>query len=153
LNFCSQVLVSFAQFDSHEIMVLELTLRRTSGNYWGVTPIADFTHEVLFHERKEGKVFLSFVSKATSIGFVHNKAVGTRMKGKKALHSIYKYLQFCSHFNYNPSSKYYTSRAKEFPKCFYRYQGESYKDYFKSSELTSVHYLRRHHPEEKQRTR
>jgi hypothetical protein len=57
------------------------------------------------------------------------------MKGKKALHSIYKYLQFCSHFNYNPLSKYYTSCAKEFPKCFYRYQGESYKDFFKASDL------------------
>jgi hypothetical protein len=35
------------------------------------------------YERKEGKVFFAFGSKATSIGFIHNKAVGTRMKGKK----------------------------------------------------------------------
>jgi hypothetical protein len=35
-------------------------------------------------------VFFAFGSKATSIGFVHNKAVDTRMKGKKALQSIYK---------------------------------------------------------------
>ena len=35
-------------------------------------------------------MFFAFVSKATSIGFVHNKAVGTRMQGKK---SITKYLQ------------------------------------------------------------
>jgi hypothetical protein len=46
---------------------------------------------------KEGKVFFAFGSKATIIGFVHNKVVGTRMKGKKVLQSIYKYLQFCSH--------------------------------------------------------
>jgi hypothetical protein len=42
-------------------------------------------------------VFFAFDSKATSIGFVHDKAVGTRMKGKKSLQSIYKYLKFCSH--------------------------------------------------------
>jgi hypothetical protein len=45
---------------------------------------------VLCRERKEGKVFFVFGTKATSIGFVHNKAVGTRMQGKK---SITKYLQ------------------------------------------------------------
>jgi hypothetical protein len=38
---------------------------------------------MLCRERKEGKVFFAFGSKATSIGFVHNKAVGTRMQGKK----------------------------------------------------------------------
>jgi hypothetical protein len=94
---------------------------------------------MLCRERKEGKVFFAFGSKATSIGFVHNKAVGTQMQGKKALQSIYRYLQFCLHFNYNPSSKYYTSCAKEFPKCFYRNQGESNKDYYKASDLASVH--------------
>jgi hypothetical protein len=38
---------------------------------------------VLCREQKEGKVFFAFGSIATSIGFVHNKAVGTQMKGKK----------------------------------------------------------------------
>jgi hypothetical protein len=63
------------------------------------------------------------------------KAVGTEMQGKKALQSIYKHLQFCWHFSY----KCYISYAKEFPKCFYRNQGESYEDYFKASDLASVH--------------
>jgi hypothetical protein len=67
---------------------------------------------------KKGRCFSPFDSKATSIGFVHNKAAGTRMQGKKALQSIYKYLQFYSHFNYNPSSKYYIPCTKEFPKFF-----------------------------------
>jgi hypothetical protein len=52
---------------------------------------------VLCRERKEGNVFFSFVSKATSIGFVHNKAVGTRMKGKK---SITKYLQIFTNITF-----------------------------------------------------
>jgi hypothetical protein len=43
---------------------------------------------VLCREQKEGKVFFSFGSKAMSIGFVHNKAVGTQMQGKKALQSV-----------------------------------------------------------------
>jgi hypothetical protein len=38
---------------------------------------------MLCRERKEGKLFFGSGSKATSIGFVHNKAVGTRMQGKQ----------------------------------------------------------------------
>jgi hypothetical protein len=41
-------------------------------------------------------VFFAFGSKATSIGFVHNKAVSTRMQGKqkhyKVLTNIYNYV-------------------------------------------------------------
>jgi hypothetical protein len=38
-------------------------------------------------------VFFAFGSKAMCIGFVHNKAVGTRMQGKKALQSIYNFVR------------------------------------------------------------
>jgi hypothetical protein len=48
---------------------------------------------------KKGRCFSPSAQKATSIGFVHSKADNTRMKGKIALQSIYKYLQFCSHSN------------------------------------------------------
>jgi hypothetical protein len=47
--------------------------------------------------KKKGRCFLPSAQKATSIGFVHSKADNTRMKGKIALQSIYKYLQLCSH--------------------------------------------------------
>jgi hypothetical protein len=44
---------------------------------------------MLCHERKEGKVFFAFSSKTTSIGFVHNKAVGTRMQGKQKHYKVF----------------------------------------------------------------
>jgi hypothetical protein len=57
-------------------------------------PTFDFAQKVLRCERKEGKVFFCLrLKKAASIGFVHNKADNTRIKGKVALRSIYKYLQ------------------------------------------------------------
>jgi hypothetical protein len=46
---------------------------------------------------KKGRCFLTLAQKATSIGFVHSKADDTRMKGKIALQSIYKYLQLSVH--------------------------------------------------------
>jgi hypothetical protein len=39
-------------------------------------PIVDFTQEAICRERKEGKLFFTFGSKATSICFIHNKAAG-----------------------------------------------------------------------------
>jgi hypothetical protein len=60
-------------------------------------PTLDFTQEMLCRERKEGKVFFAFSSKATSMGFVHNKAVSTRMQGKqkhyKVFISIYNFVR------------------------------------------------------------
>jgi hypothetical protein len=44
---------------------------------------------MLCRERKEGKVFFAFGSKTTSIGFVHNKAVGTQMQGKKKHYKVF----------------------------------------------------------------
>jgi hypothetical protein len=46
---------------------------------------------------KKGRCFSPSAQKATSIGFVHSKADDTRMKGKIALQSIYKYLQPSGH--------------------------------------------------------
>jgi hypothetical protein len=43
--------------------------------------------------KKKGRCFSPSAQKATSIGFIHSKADDTRMKGKIALQSIYKYLQ------------------------------------------------------------
>jgi hypothetical protein len=60
-------------------------------------PILDFAQKVLRCERKEGKVFSPSDQKTTSIGFVHSKADDTRMKGKIAFQSIYKYLQQSIH--------------------------------------------------------
>jgi hypothetical protein len=42
---------------------------------------------------KKGRCFLPSAQKATSIGFVHNKADITRIKGKAALRIIHKNLQ------------------------------------------------------------
>jgi hypothetical protein len=42
---------------------------------------------------KKGRCFSPSAQKATSIGFIHSKVDGTRMKGKIALQSIYKHLQ------------------------------------------------------------
>jgi hypothetical protein len=46
---------------------------------------------------KKGRCFSPSAQKATSIGFVQSKADDTRMKGKIAFQSIYKYLQLSDH--------------------------------------------------------
>jgi hypothetical protein len=65
---------------------------------------------------KKGRCFSPSAQKATSIGFVHNKADDTRMKGKivfKAFTNIYNYLFT---FNYNSLSNNTPFLHKEFPK-------------------------------------
>jgi hypothetical protein len=46
---------------------------------------------------KKGRCFSPSSQKAMSIGFIHSKADNTRMKGKIAVQSIYKYLQLYVH--------------------------------------------------------
>ena len=60
----------------------EDTLLRMKGPFFGIGLT------VLRCERKEGKMFSPSTQKATSIGFVHNKADDIQTEGKVALQSI-----------------------------------------------------------------
>jgi hypothetical protein len=45
---------------------------------------------------KKGRCFSPSAQKNTNIGFVHNKAIHTRAKGKMVLQGINKYVQYLS---------------------------------------------------------
>jgi hypothetical protein len=53
-----------------------------------------YSHEFFtFNIHLHTSLHYPLAQKAMSIGFIHSKADNTRMKGKIALQSIYKYLQ------------------------------------------------------------
>jgi hypothetical protein len=89
---------------------------------------------------KKGSCLSPSAQKATSIGFVHIKADNTRMKGKIALQSIYKYLQLSVHSQLQFFVKYYTSFHKELLKVFLQKLAKGVSEAsFNASDQASTH--------------